>query len=53
MVYVKNEKPCRVDLMVSVSISHTVGRGFVFRSGHTKDHHKNGTNCLPAWHTMR
>ena len=21
-------------------------------SGHTKDHNKNGTNCLPAWHTM-
>ena len=21
--------------------------------GHTKDHHKNGTNCLPAWHAMR
>ena len=19
----------------------------------TKDHHKNGTNCLPAWHAMR
>ena len=19
-------------------------------SGHTKDHHKNYTNCLPAWH---
>ena len=23
-----------------------------FRPGHTKDHHKNGTNCLPAWHAM-
>ena len=23
------------------------------RPGHTKDHHKNGTNCLPAWHVMR
>ena len=23
------------------------------RSGHTKDHHKNGTNCLPEWHAMR
>ena len=21
------------------------------RLGHTKDHYKNGTNCLPAWHT--
>ena len=24
--------------------------GFAPRPGHTKDHHKNGTNCLPAWH---
>ena len=24
--------------------------GFVSRPGHTKDHHKNGTNCLPALH---
>ena len=33
-------KPCRVGLVVSMS-------------GHTKDHPKNGTNCLPAWHAMR
>ena len=25
-----------------------VGREFASRPGHTKDHHKNGTNCLPA-----
>ena len=31
----------------------TVGREFASRSGHTKYHHKNGTNCLPAWHAMR
>ena len=31
-------------LVVSMSPSHTAGRGFMFRSGHTKDHHKNGTN---------
>ena len=37
-------------LVVSVSASHTVGRWFTSRAGHTKDHHKNGTNCLPAWH---
>ena len=37
-----------VGLVVSVSASHTVGRGFASRPGHTKDHHKNGTNCLPA-----
>ena len=32
----------------SVSASRTVGREFASRPGHTKDHHKNGTNCLPA-----
>ena len=45
--------PCRVGLMVSVSASHTVGREVASRSGHTKVHHKNGINCLPAWHAMR
>ena len=25
-----------------------VSRGFASRSGHTKDHYKKGTNCLPA-----
>ena len=33
--------------------SRTVGREFASRPGHTKDHHKNGTNCLPTWHAMR
>ena len=42
--------PHRVGLMVGVSTSRAVGRGFVPRSGHTEDHHKNDTNCLPAWH---
>ena len=37
----------------SVSASHTVGHEFTSRPGHTKDHHENGTNCLPAWHAMR
>ena len=45
--------PCRVGLVVSVSASHLVDCEFAFRSGHTKDHHKNGTNCLPAWHAVR
>ena len=40
--------PCRVGSVGSVSASRTVGREFVSRPGHTKDHHKNGTNCLPA-----
>ena len=25
---------------------------FVFRRVHSKDHHKNGTNCLPTWHAI-
>ena len=49
----RNMNPCRVGLVVSVSASHTVGREFASRPGHTKDHLKNGTNCLPAWHAMR
>ena len=36
-----------------LSASNTVGREFASRPGHTKDHHINGTNCLPAWHAMR
>ena len=35
-------------LFGSVSASRTVGREFASRPGHTNDHHKNGTNCLPA-----
>ena len=45
--------PCRVGSVGSVSASRMVGREFASRPGHTKDHHKNGTNCLPAWHAMR
>ena len=25
----------------------------IYKYIYTKDHHKNGTNCLPAWHAMR
>ena len=28
--------------------SHVVGHGFMPKSGHTKEHQENGTNCLPA-----
>ena len=42
------KKPCRVGSVGSMSTSLTVGREFASRPGHTKDHHKNGTNCLPA-----
>ena len=41
--------PCHVSLVVSVSAPHTVGCRFTSLLGHTKDHHKNGTNCLPAY----
>ena len=36
--------------VVCVSALHAVVNGFVPGLGHTKDHHKNGTNCLPTWH---
>ena len=42
--------PCRVDLVVSVSASHTVACELASRPGHTKEHHKNSTKCLPALH---
>ena len=45
--------PCRVGSVGSVSASRTVGGEFASRPGHTKDHHKNGTNCLPALACMR
>ena len=44
----QNDLPCRVGLVVSVSASHRVGREFVYQPDHTKDHHENGTNSLPA-----
>ena len=45
---VNTHAPPQVGLVFSVTASHAVGRGFMPRPGHTKDHHKNGTNCLPA-----
>ena len=42
--------PYRVGSVVSMLASRAVGRGFNPGPGHTKDHHKNDTNCLPAWH---
>ena len=44
------ETPCRAGLRLSMSTSHTIGRGFASRPGHTIDHHINGTNCFPALH---
>ena len=40
--------PCRVGSVGSVCASRTVASKFASRPGHTKDHHKNGKNCLPA-----
>ena len=42
----RDEGPCQDALVVSVLASHVVGHGFVPRLGYTKEHHKNGTNCL-------
>ena len=36
--------------MVSLYVFHAVIRRFAPQPSNTKDHHKNGTNCLPAWH---
>ena len=47
-VHTRDDAPCRVGSVGSVSASHTIGREFASRPGHTKDHHKNATNCLPA-----
>ena len=38
-------------LVVSMSASHAVGRGFASLPTHTKDHQKNDTDSLPAWHS--
>ena len=43
----------KLTCVVSMSASHTVCRGLASRPSHTKDHHKIGTNSLPAWHNMR
>ena len=53
LVIDKKDIPCRVGSVGSVSASRAVGREFASRPGHTKDHHKNGTNCLPAQACMR
>ena len=42
--------PRRFDLVVSMSTLHAVGPWFAPQPGHTNDHHKNGTNRLPAEH---
>ena len=36
--------------VVRASTSLAVGCGFMPQPGHTKDHHKYGTHCLPHWH---
>ena len=37
-------------LVISVSVSNAVGRGFAPLPGYTFDFYKNGTNCLSFWH---
>ena len=46
-------RSCRDGLVVSVFTSHAVGCGFCTRSGHTKNHDKNGAKRLKlrAWHS--
>ena len=39
-------------LVICMSAFHKVGHGFASQSGHTKDHHKNGTDCLHALHAF-
>ena len=41
--------PHRDDSVVRIFASHAVGCVFLSPRGHTKDHHANGTICLPAW----
>ena len=41
--------PRRDGAVVSVSVSHAVGRGVASRPGHSEDHHKHGKNCLTPW----
>ena len=41
---------CQIGSVGSVFAAHAIGCGFVSQVGRTKDHHKNSTNCLPAWH---
>ena len=36
----------------SVSASHAVSHRLASQPGHTKDHHEDVTNYLPAWHTV-
>ena len=44
----QTRRPHQDGLVVSVFACHALGHGFVPRSGHDKDHHKNGTNYLLA-----
>ena len=41
----------RDDLVVSIYASQAVSHGFRPQPGHTKDHHENCTNWLPALHS--
>ena len=43
-------RPWHDGSVINESASHAVRRGFAPRLGHTKDHHKIGTNGVPAWY---
>ena len=48
---------CRIQLVAlyitgysGQPVSLSPGKSFASQPGHTKEHHKNGTDGLPAWH---
>ena len=45
-----NDLNCNAPEWLSACPPHAVGHGFAPQQGHTKEHHKNGTTYLPAWH---
>ena len=49
-MFFQTAQPLWDGLVVNVLASLAVGRGFAPRPCHTKNHHKHGTNCRPAWH---
>ena len=53
MQYFQNPSPNQDGFVVRVSVSQAVALLWVFapQPGHTKDHHKNATRCLHAWHS--
>ena len=42
--------PRRDDIVASLYATHALGGEFANRRGYNKDHHRNGTYCLPVAH---